>query len=204
MAYAGEWQIQPHIPIGVPLDEFENVSEVGVGLGVRGTLEFSELFSARGDLAYLSYGERIEAIGADVDFGSFGVQVSQQSYRAALGPQLSFRLGERAGTYVSAQGGMYFFRTNVSIVSAFDSTSDSRDNNFAFGWNTGIGFLYDAGFGPWIDVGLDYVTMYDLPGPAARNPEDPDGPPIEGERITANELTVRLGVNFFLGSIESE
>ena len=201
---AGEWQLQPHIPIGIPLDEFENVSEVGVGLGVRATYEITDLVSARGDLAYLSYGERIEAIGADANVGTFGVQVSQQSYRAALGPQLSFSLGERFGSYVSAQGGMYFFRTNLSIVSSFDSVSDSRDNNFAFGWNTGVGLLYDAGFGPWIDVGLDYVTMYDLPGPAVADPNDPDGPPIEGEKITANELTVRVGVNFYLGRIEAE
>ena len=46
--------------------------------------------------------------------------------------------------------------------------------------------------------------MYDLPGPTVQDPNNPDGPPIEGDKITANELTVRVGVNFYLGRIEPE
>jgi len=67
---------------------------------------------------------------------------------------------------------MYFYRKNVVIPTYINVFYDSADNNFALGWNANLGFQFDIGLGPWIDISAEYQTIYNVPGPI--DPEQPD------------------------------
>ena len=189
------WQVGPHILIAVPMDDFENVSGIGGGLAIRGNYELSDVFSIRGDAAYLSYGRTLEQLDFGPGVGLYPAETTSQSYRLAVGPQIAFN-NRRFLVYLSSQTGAYLFRTSIAVPGT--TYSDSRDNNWALGWNGGLGVQFDVGFGPWLDVGVQYQSIYDLPGAPTENPDDPEGPPIQGGKITARELTLEFGVHFFL------
>lgn len=189
------WQVGPHLLIAVPLDEFENVTGVGGGLAVRGNFELGDVLSLRGDAAYLSYGRRIEQLDFGPGYGLLPAETTSQNFRLALGPQLAFH-GKSFLVYLSGQGAGHLFRTGISVPGT--TYSDSRDSNWALGWNGALGMQFDVGLGPWIDVGLAYQTIAEVPGPTRENPDDPEGPPIAGDDITARELTIEFGVQFFL------
>ncbi|MCA9754833.1 MAG: outer membrane beta-barrel protein [Candidatus Eisenbacteria bacterium] len=189
------WQVGPHLLIAVPMDDFQNVSGVGGGLGIRGNYELSDVFSIRGDAAYLSYGRKFETLYFGPSIGFLQAETTSQNYRLSLGPQLSF-YGTKFIVYTSGQAGAYLFRTAITVPGT--TYSDSRDTHWALGWNGALGVQFDVGLGPWLDVGVAYQTMYDLPGPTRENPDDPDAAPIQGDDITAQELTIELGIQFFL------
>lgn len=189
------WQVGPHILIAIPMDDFENVSGIGGGLAVRSNYEFSDVFSIRGDAAYLSYGRKLESLDFGPNIGFLPAETTSQGYRLALGPQVSFQ-GRGFLVYLSSQAGSYLFRTSIAVPGT--TYSDSRDNNWALGWSNGLGVQFDVGFGPWLDIGAQYQTIYDLPGQATQNPDDPEGAPIPGPNIDAQELTLEFGVHFFL------
>ncbi|MEZ4654628.1 MAG: outer membrane beta-barrel protein [Candidatus Eisenbacteria bacterium] len=181
------WGLGPHLAIGVPLDDFGDVSEVGAGLGLRATYELSPALSLCGNAAYLSYGRTRTAIYDDPVYGILVTETSSQGFQLTAGPQLT-AAGRQWRPYVSAQAGLYQFRMNTVIpghrVPATIST-------WAAGWNGGSGVQRDIGLGPWIDFGLDYHTIYDLPGPLVENPQDPGGPLLQGAKITAHEVGIR-------------
>lgn len=189
------WQVGPHFLVAVPLDDFENVSGVGGGFAVRGNFELSDVFSLRGDAAYLTYGRKLEQIDFGPGVGLYPAETTSQSYRLALGPQVSFN-GRGVLVYLSSQAGAYLFRTSIAVPGT--DYSDSRDNNWALGWNGGLGVQFDVGLGPWLDLGAQYQTIYDLPGPVTENPDDPEAAPVQGGKITAQELTFEFGLHFFL------
>jgi hypothetical protein len=121
-----------------------------------------------------------------------------EGFRLTAGPQ--FNIGTRRfKLYAGASGGLYFYRTNVtSQYSTFSGTipfSDSRDNDLALGWNFGGGFQYDIGLGPWLDVSLEYQTIYGL---ERKSEQANENDVFETYNITANEFTLKFGVIFFL------
>jgi hypothetical protein len=193
----GNWQVGPHILVSIPRDDFENVSQVGGGFGVKVLYKTSDHLALRGDFAYLSYGKRFENLGFDPIIGPISAELQNQGFRLTAGPQLKVG-GDAVAFYAAVEGGIYYFRTNVIIPLFYYTDFDSRDNNVALGWNGGVGFQFDIGLGPWIDIGVEYQTMYNLPGV----PIDETGSGedlLPGPDITAHELTLKFGVIFSLG-----
>jgi opacity protein-like surface antigen len=93
---------------------------------------------------------------------------------------------------VGALGGFYFFRTNINL-DQFNTISS--ENDAALGWNAGGGLMYDIGLGPWLDVAVEYQTIYN----ATTEFPDPNNQNQSLKRdITAHEITLKVGVTFFL------
>jgi hypothetical protein len=195
----GRWQVGPHILVSIPRQEFENVSGVGGGFGVKGLYELSDNFTLRGDFAYLSYGKEFENLNQLDPFTGFPLvaEDQRQAFRLSVGPQ-GLIGGDVFSIYASLQGGVYFYRINRIIPTFTYNYSESKNNNFALGWNGGLGFQFDIGLGPWIDICAEYQTMYNLPGKLIES-DDPEEPPTRGPDITAHEITLKFGVIFFLG-----
>jgi len=74
----GRWQVGPHILVSIPQEEFENVSGVGGGFGIKGLYELSDNFTLRGDFAYLSYGKTFENLNQIDPYTGFPVVAEQQ------------------------------------------------------------------------------------------------------------------------------
>lgn len=194
-----QWTVAPQIVVSIPQSDFENVSKTGGGFGVKVARKLSILggIELRGDFAFLSYGKEFNQLtdraGTPiVDFFGFPIiaEFRNEGLRMTFGPQ--YTLGtDTFKLYGTVMGGWYYFRTNVTTQSSTVAFSDSRDNNFALGWNFGGGLLYDIGLGPWIDVSLQYQTIFNLPASSEVQDEQ------LGD-ITAHEFTLKFGVLFFL------
>ncbi len=194
-----QWTIGPHVVISTPETDFANIEGTGGGFGfkaIRRTGMAGGHLGLRGDFAFMTFGKRQEfdIIGRRIEFRNEG-------YRMTFGPELT------AGTrklraYAGVNGGLYYFRVNVR--SPFinsggnpDSFFEQRENNWALGWNFGVGLQYDVGLGPWLDIGFEYQTMHNLPE-RIRDDNNPDDlAPIAD--VTAHEFTFKVGVTFFLG-----
>ncbi|MFQ5603914.1 MAG: hypothetical protein ACE5HS_11660 [bacterium] len=193
-----QWSIGPHVVISFPTSDFANVSSTGGGFGVKVIRKMPSLggLELRGDFAFLSYGRDIDIISDQ--FGrDFPADITHESFRLTVGPNYSF--GSRNfRVHFGGLGGFYYYRTNVNISTNFGFFQDSRENDFALGWNIGGGFQYDIGLGPWLDVALRYQTIYGVSQEIdARNDL---GEEVKISRdITANEFTLKIGIIFFLG-----
>ncbi len=129
--------------------------------------------------------------------GPFPAEVRQESFRLTFGPQFSLGTGSLRG-HVGVLGGFYIFRTNVNLQTNIGFFSGEQDSDAAVGWNVGGGIQYDIGLGPLLDLAVEYQTIYNIP--AEFSVEDNAGEMEIIERdITAHEITVKLGVTFFLG-----
>lgn len=134
------------------------------------------------------YGRKVALIANDfVDFRT-------ETFRITFGPQYSG--GTRELKFqVGALAGFYFFRTNafVSTREGFFPQEGDNERDSALGWNIGSGFQYDIGIGPWLDVALEYQTIYNVTSEV-----EIDNEAVKRD-ITANEFTLKVGVIFFLG-----
>ncbi|MEZ4655912.1 MAG: outer membrane beta-barrel protein, partial [Candidatus Eisenbacteria bacterium] len=129
------WGLGPHLAIGIPLDDFGDVSELGAGLGLRATYEFSNALSLGANAAYLSYGRARTSIYDDPVYGILVTETSSQGFQLTAGPQLAVA-GQQWRPYVSAQAGLYQFRTNTAIPGTEYSATIS--STWALGWNGGF------------------------------------------------------------------
>lgn len=182
-----QWSVGPHVIISVPNSDFANVSGVGGGFGVKGVRQMGGVFAVRGDFAFISHGREL----ASLNFGGFitPAEIKNESYRMTLGPELSTG-GRHLRVHAEVAGGFYIFRTSLtdSFGRQFDSNTDG-----AWGWNAGAGVQYDIGLGPWLDVSLEYQSIYNI----TTELEDDQGQTAKQD-IDANEFTIKAGVIFFL------
>jgi opacity protein-like surface antigen len=186
-----QWSVGPHILVSFPKSDFANVSETGGGFGIKVARKMRSLggVGLRGDFAFLSYGRDLTT----VNFGGIPIlaEVRHDAFRLTFGPQFVF--GTRSlKAHVGALGGFYFFRTNINL-DQFNTISS--ENDAALGWNAGGGLMYDIGLGPWLDVAVEYQTIYN----ATTEFPDPNNQNQSLKRdITAHEITLKVGVTFFL------
>lgn len=194
-----QWQVGPHIVVSIPQADFENASDVGGGFGVKATRELSEYFSLRGDFSYISYGKEFKPVldseGRPIGdiFGPYIAEFRNEGYRLIGGPQLNL-MAAGLRLYGALEGGLYYYRTNVNIPTTFQLVSRSDNNNFALGWNINGGLQFDIGLGPWIDLNLEYHTVYNVPQVV----EDDITEETTKVDIDLTEFAVTFGVNFFL------
>lgn len=182
-----QWTVGPHIIISVPRTEFANVSDVGGGFGIKGILQLGpEWFGVRGDFAFLSHGREPTIVD-----GFFG-EISNESIRLSFGPTFRTALGRDLRLYATGQGGFYLFRTNTNVNLETLGFFTRSKNDAAVGWSAGGGIQYDIGLGPWIDASVEYLTIYNI-----TTEFDVDEETVSRD-ITANEITIKVGVTFFL------
>ena len=189
-----QWTVGPHILISFPNSDFANVTKTGGGFGIKVARNLSPVggLGLRGDFAFLSYGRDYTTVQSTV--GPLFAQKRYQGLRLTFGPQ--YEIGTRNfKAHAEALGGFFLFRTDISIDTGLQVFTTSSDNEAALGWNVGGGFMYDIGLGPWLDVALEYQSIYNVPAPQA----DPSNPGATIKRdITAHEITLKVGVIFFL------
>ncbi|MFQ5822622.1 MAG: outer membrane beta-barrel protein [bacterium] len=187
-----QWSVGPHIIVSIPQQDFANISDTGGGFGIKGMYRFASLhgLSLRGDFGFISYGTDFRSV--NIGGTIVPARTENMSFRLTFGPQFSFGTG-RLKIQFFGMGGFYFYSTNVTVSDGFIVFTDSQDNLARLGWNVGGGFLYDIGLGPWLDIAVEYNTINNIPGPADEN--NPDNR-ID---IDAKEITLKIGVVFFLG-----
>lgn len=192
---ASRWQVGPNILVGIPVGDFADVTETGLGFGLRANYELSPKLSLRGDASYLEYGQSRQPFNFGPQIGVLLVETTSQGFRAAAGPQLTLQ-GESWASYFTTQAGIYLFRANTTIPGT--NYSDVSDSNWAHGWNVGGGVQHDIGIGPWVDLSAGHQTIYDVSGPSFQSTDDSPGEPASAKDFTAHEVYIRFGVVFFL------
>lgn len=186
-----QWTVGPHLVISIPQTDFANVSEVGGGFGVKGIYNLKgDWLGVRGDFAFISHGREFQTVQDSRGF-QFPADVRNESIRLAVGPSLTTG-GRSLRFYATGMAGFYMFRTSVNITSVFGDVLADSQTDAAVGWSAGGGIQYDIGLGPWIDASVEYLTVYNI-----TTEFEVDGETIK-EDITANEITLKIGVTFFL------
>jgi len=186
-----QWSVGPHLVISIPQTDFANVSEVGGGFGIKGIYDLGfDWFAVRGDFAFISHGREFQTV-FDSGGNAFPADVRNESIRLALGPSLSTG-GRDLRLYVTALGGFYLFRTSTNITTIFGNVLADSQTDAAVGWSAGGGIQYDIGLGPWVDASIEYLTVYNI-----TTEFEVEGETIK-EDITANEITLKIGVTWFL------
>lgn len=191
-----QWSVGPHILVSFPNSDFANVAQTGGGFGIKVARKMRSLggVGLRGDFAFLSYGRDVTTV--PTNFGVFLGEVRNNAFRLTFGPEYVFGTRNFKAN-IGVLGGFYFFRTDINITDGFSQfTTISSDNDAAVGWSAGGGFMYDIGLGPWLDVAVEYQSIYNVPSPQV-DPNNPEGDPIKRD-ITAHEITLKIGVIFFL------
>lgn len=189
MRAEAQWEVGPHVLVSFGQADSGSVSGTGGGLGIKVTHGLWGLswLGLRGDFGYVSFGSDQRL----ADIGGFAVLVESrnESFRLSFGPQVRLKL-QRLQVYGNANFGVYNYRT-VLTVPTFSTVplTQTTDSLTEFGWGIGGGLLYNLGFGPWLDIGLQRLTI--------RNAEtmQVNGRPVKSN---ANEFDLTLGVVFFL------
>lgn len=192
-----QWSVGPHIVVSIPTADFANVSGTGGGFGIKVIRNVGALgggLGLRGDFAFLTHGKDFEAVQSS--FGTFLAEIRNESFRLTFGPQYAFG-GRNVKFHAVAEAGFYIFRTNVNLPTNFGFFQDTRDSDAAVGWNFGGGIQYDIGLGPWLDLSVEYQTIYNITSPTTRENENGEIETIKRD-ITANEITLKIGIIFFL------
>lgn len=192
-----QWSVGPQIVISIPTSDFANVSDVGGGFGIKVIRQLNSLggVALRGDFAFLSHGKDFQTV--ETFSGSFAAEVRHESFRINFGSQYSFGT-DNFKLYLGARGGFYFFRTNINIPTSFGFLTAEDESDAAVGWNVGGGIQYDIGLGPFLDLAIEYQTIYNITTELEIQ-DDAGGVVTAKQDITANEFTVKIGVTFFLG-----
>jgi len=184
-----QWQVGPHLLIAFPQSDFANVSNVGGGLGVNVTHPLWGLswLGLRGDFGYISFGS--DQRGADLGGFFVLVQSRNESFRLSVGPQLMVKK-KRFQVYGNTNVGVFNYRTVLTIPSYYTyPLTQTTDSLTRLGWGVGGGVMYSLGFGPWLDAGLQYLTIRNAVSSKINGTEI---------RSDANEFNLTLGVVFFL------
>jgi len=189
------WAIGPHLTISFPQSEFSNYSKNGEGLGAKVLyrLEALPFLTPRMDFTYLSFGEKRSTIeGAYSPY--YFIQTRNESFQLTVGTQLSQKLG-RVTLYVEPMGGLYNFRTVVTIPDDYyyylygQPYTETKNSRTKFGWGVNGGIMLDIGLGPHLDLQLNYQTIPDV----VKTIED-------DKTVTrdAKDFSISFGAVFFL------
>jgi len=187
-----KWAIGPHLVISFPQSDFANLSKTGEGLGGKLLYRFPKkpFFSPRFDFVYLSYGEKRKS--ETYSSGYFLVTTRNESFQMTVGPQFSHRIG-RFTPYVAPMGGLYVYRTIVSIPDLYYyygyPSAETTSSLTRWGWTINGGILIDIGLGPHIDIGVKYQKIADAVESL-----------VQGERVKsdAEDINISIGVLFYL------
>ncbi|HNS73659.1 MAG TPA: hypothetical protein PKI81_09655 [bacterium] len=150
------WGVGVHLVVSLPQQGFDNLSRDGEGIGTKVYYRFTPAFALRGDLAYLSYGERRNSEMSTN--GPFLVTRRNESFQLSLGPQFTHRIG-RITPYAAALGGFYYYHTVTTYESYYYNYydypyTDSSNGQSKLGWSISTGLLVDLGIGAHLDFGL--------------------------------------------------
>jgi len=149
------WGLGVHLVVSLPQQGFDNLSRDGEGIGTKVFYRLNPWFSLRGDLAYLSYGERRNSEMSS--YGYWLVTRRNESFQLALGPQLSHQIG-RITPYTAAMGGFYYYHTVTTYEDYYSYYSypytENSNGQSKLGWSLSSGLLIDLGIGAHLDFGF--------------------------------------------------
>ena len=199
-----EWLGGGGLLIGIPLGDFADATDEGVGLA--GHVVFTPRggpFGIRLQTGGVIYGSR--EIQAPVP-GTGGLVTEDLTtdnwlLNAGIGPQLMARSGS-VRPYLYALAGIGYFATETSFGHGYDYYGDNSSTNYddtTFAWSAGAGLLIPVSRSLAIDVGVQYVgngtVRYLAEGDLLPSPGG--APPVIVPRQTeANLFTITLGVTF--------
>jgi hypothetical protein len=202
-----EWLGGGGLLIGIPLGEFGDATDEGVG--VAGHVVFTPgggPFGIRLQTGGLIYGSRKIATPVPGTGGLITEDLSTDNWllNAGIGPQVMLRSGP-VRPYAYALAGVGHFATVTSLGDGYNydydygsySTTNYDDTTFA--WSAGAGLLFAVSRSVAIDVGVQYVgngtVRYLAEGDLL--PAPGNAPPVIVPRKTeANLVTVTIGVTF--------
>ncbi len=163
-AQTESWGLGAQLLISLPQKGFDNLSKDGEGFGGKVFYRFSPLLALRGDLGYLSYGERRNSEWTSE--GYYFVTRRNESFQLTLGPQFSYRMG-RVTPYAAMLGGFYYYHTVTSYEDYYSyyydyyPYTDSSNGQSKWGWNLSTGMLIDLGIGVHLDFGFKLQNILD-------------------------------------------
>lgn len=186
-SFGGELDGGLHLLVSVPLGDFADVSNTGIGLGGKliYKVESAPWMSLRGDLGYLSY-ESTERF-----LGLYSQTIRNEGFQIMIGPQVNFDIGSFK-PYIAGLLGFYYYQTVISYPELAYyygiPASERKESNSCLGWNVGGGVMFDIGLGPLIDIGVRYSNIY---GGAVFKQENE--PTVKKD---AQDITITIGVVF--------
>jgi hypothetical protein len=194
LGYAGDasaqWEAGASLTLAIPQGEFDEVSDAGTGLQLKGLYRMPSLpsLALKADLTFITY-----QYGQYYERG-FLVETRTQSIRLTGGPQLSVRR-QRIELYLSPMYGLYHFYTQDDIM--WTVLTRTRNSNTGFGWNISGGVLIDIAHMPKrsFDLALDIGGSWQNVQQGFETDLE-----IEGERVNVTrdvkELCLHAGVVF--------
>lgn len=187
-----QWLVGADLIVAVPVDEFNEVTDTGTGLELRGQYRLKSFpcVSLRSDVAFITYQYKWYIV--QTEFWPYRVETRTQSIRFTLGPQFSVRT-RRIELYVSPQYGIYNFNTREDIP--YTLYSRSRGSNTEFGWNVKGGVLVDIYRMPEkdFDLALDVGSSWHSVGNGINIEIEGDEGPAQVNR-DVSELCFHAGV----------
>lgn len=189
-----------------PVGEFEENVDFGFGLGVHGRIELdpSGLFSLRGDLGFINYGNETIRICVTQPCRVTGdLTTSNNIFLLGVGPELGLGSGP-VRVYGNVGIGFSYFAT-TSSVSGNNNFGDpfAEDTNFddiTFAWTAGSGIEVRIWSGR-VPVSLDLGARYHGNGEArylrrGDIEDEPDGSvTLHPRQSETNLWTMSLGVS---------
>jgi opacity protein-like surface antigen len=200
---ASEWLGGGGVLIGIPLGDFADATDEGVG--VAGNVVFTPgggPFGIRLQTGGLVYGSRKIATPVPGTGGLITEDLTTDNWllNAGIGPQVMLRSGP-VRPYAYALAGVGYFATDTSLGNGYhyDYASSTNYDDTTFAWSAGAGLLFPVAGTVAIDVGVQYVgngtVRYLAEGDLRPSPGN--APPEFVPRTTeANLLTITIGVTF--------
>ena len=140
---SAQWEVGANVSLAIPQDEFDEVTDTGTGLALKGMYRVRTFpsVSLRSDLTFVTY-----------NFGRYSgyysgypytAETRTQAIRLTLGPQLSLR-HRRVQVYISPMYGFYYYYTHDDMFDIYGRwLTRSRNSTAEFGWNISGGVTID-------------------------------------------------------------
>jgi hypothetical protein len=194
------------ILLAYPVGEFaENVS-FGIGIGGYGRVALDEqgLFSLRGELGFINYGNETIKICVTQPCRVTGdLTTSNNIFLGGIGPELGFGSGS-VRLYGTATVGFAYFATSSSVSGSNNQGQPFADStNFddlTFAWTAGPGIQFRVARGR-VPVSLDIAARYHGNGEArylrkGDIQDEPDGTVVINPRQSETNLwSFRIGAS---------
>lgn len=191
--------------IASPTGEFAENVGTGAGLGLHGRLAFDEtgIFSLRGDLGFINYGNETIRICVTQPCRVTGdLTTSNNIFFAGIGPEIGAGTGA-ARAYANASAGLAYFSTTSSVEGSnnqnqpFASSTNFDDATFAWMAGGGVQFRVSGGSTPvYLDLGARYHGNGEAEYLRKGDIEDTEGGVIINPRRSETNLwTFRIGIS---------
>lgn len=192
--------------VASPTGEFAENVGTGGGLGLHGRLAFDDagIFSLRGDLGFINYGNETIRICVTQPCRVTGdLTTSNNIFFLGVGPEIGAGTGG-ARAYANASAGFAYFSTTSSVEGAnnqgqpFASSTNFDDVTFAWMAGGGVQFRVSSGRTPvYLDLGARYHGNGEAEYLRKGDIDDrPDGSVVINPRRSETNLwTFRLGVS---------